>query len=58
MSETVHTGADTDAPPVHLKIIDPAYVGSGRDGDPWVMTSWDVVECSCRTPWQHAHGTA
>lgn len=41
----------------HLVVTDPAWGGSGTDGDPWVMLSWDLVPCTCSTPWQHAHGT-
>lgn len=38
---------------VHHVKTDIDWAGSGRDGDPWVMVSWDVKRCECDTPWTH-----
>ena len=37
----------------HLIRTDIVWLGSGRDGDPWFMGSWDVERCHCKQPWGH-----
>ena len=37
----------------HAVKTDIDWAGSGRDGDPWVMVSWDVKWCDCDRPWRH-----
>lgn len=44
-------GAESDKR--HAFKDDITWMGSGRDGDPWVMCSWGVKWCSCATPWRH-----
>ena len=61
LAETQKYGPNTPAVEeparrTHYAIVNASYMGSGRDGDPWVMTSWDVKPCTCDRPWRHPDG--
>lgn len=47
--------ADRPPPPAkHFYKTSVAWAGSGTDGDPWVMVSWEVQACTCARPWRHS----
>ncbi len=52
MTDSMPAAPDAQRPP-HYVMVDIAWGGSGRDGDPWVRQSWDVEPCTCDQPWRH-----